>query len=59
MLSLAQVQDVHILTHPDSGNPRGCFVAFETADEVGLAVARDGSVRLSPPDRSLRQANDP
>ncbi len=40
----AQVQDVHLLTHQDTGKLRGCFVAFATAEEVGLAVARDGSV---------------
>ena len=39
-----QVQDVHMLTHQDTGKLRGCFVAFATPEEVGLAVARDGSV---------------
>ena len=41
----AQVRDVHILTHADTGNPRGSFVEFGTAEEVGIAVSRDGSVR--------------
>ena len=43
-LARAQVQDVHMLTHQDTGKLRGCFVAFATPEEVGLAVARDGSV---------------
>ena len=43
----AQVQDVHMLTHQDTGKLRGCFVAFATPEEVGLAVSRDGSVSCS------------
>ena len=37
---------MHILTHADTGNPRGSFVEFTTPAEVVAAVSRDGSVRI-------------
>ena len=43
-----QVRDVHILTHADTGNPRGCFVEVGSAEELGVAISRDGSVRCEP-----------
>lgn len=43
-----QVQDVLLLRHRDTGNPKGAFVEFATAAEVGSAVERNGMVRLHP-----------
>lgn len=35
-----------LLRHRDTGNPKGAFVEFETAAEVGKAVERNGMVRF-------------
>lgn len=42
---ISQVQDVLLLRHRDTGNPKGAFVEFSTAEEVGKAVERNGMVR--------------
>ncbi len=39
------MHDVLLLRHRDTGNPKGAFVEFATADMVGAAVDRSGMVR--------------
>ena len=41
----AQVTDVHVLKHDDTGNAKGCFVEFETRDDLEKALLKSGTVR--------------
>lgn len=36
-----------LLRHRDTGNPKGAFVEFASAGEVGAALDRNGMVRLN------------
>ena len=38
----SRVADVFVLTHPDTGRPRGAFVEFETRECLVRALRRDG-----------------
>lgn len=44
-----QVVSCHIIKHRDTQKPRGCFVEFETLEDLEKALKKDGSVSLSQP----------
>lgn len=39
-----QVLSCHIIKHRDTQKPRGCFVEFETRDDLVKALKKDGTV---------------
>lgn len=39
-----QVTACHIIKHRDTQKPRGCFVEFETREDLEKALAKDGMV---------------
>lgn len=41
----SQVVDVRVLRHHDTGNVKGCFVEFETREDLERALHKNGTVR--------------
>ena len=46
-LALMQVVSCHIIKHRDTQKPRGCFVEFETREDLEKALKKDGTVSLA------------
>ena len=46
--ALMQVVSCHIIKHRDTQKPRGCFVEFETVEDLEKALKKDGTVSLAP-----------
>ncbi len=42
-----QVVSCHIIKHRDTQKPRGCFVEFETVEDLEKALKKDGTVSLA------------
>ena len=42
-----QVTSCHIIKHRDTQKPRGCFVEFETREDLEKALLKDGTVRMN------------
>ncbi len=46
-IACTQVTSCHIIKHRDTQKPRGCFVEFETREDLEKALLKDGTVRTS------------
>ena len=44
-IACEQVTSCHIIKHRDTQKPRGCFVEFETREDLEKALLKDGTVR--------------